>query len=74
MNVQTYRRVRQTKFVRDGWKGLLTLHDDGRIAVSVDHKALFSGLNFFVHRSYHCIDHPTTPEMTLVMDRLFGMD
>ena len=35
-----YRRVKQTKFVKDGLSGLLTIHDDGRKAVSVDHKIL----------------------------------
>jgi hypothetical protein len=69
MNV--YRKVKQTKFVKDGLKGLLTIHDHGRMAVSVDHKSLFAGLNYEEIDSYFYIDSPSTNDTTIIMDRLF---
>lgn len=68
------RRVKQTKFYVKGLKGLLTLHDSGTIAVSVEHKQLFLGMEYNVKRSYYCIEKPTTGIRTVIMDRLFELD
>ena len=70
--MKTYRKVKQTKFVKDGLTGLLTIHDHGGIAVSVDHKSLFSGLSYDEVDSYYYIDKPTTHDKTVIMDRLFS--
>lgn len=72
--MKVYRRVKQTKYIKDGLKGLLTIHDDGRMAVSRDHKELFSGLNYRMTGSYFCIDKPSTRDRTVIMDRLFEFD
>jgi len=69
--MDVYRRVGQTKFEKDGLAGLLTLHDNGRIAVSMDHKELFSGLKYEETDSYYYISKPSTNEQKIIMDRLF---
>lgn len=71
MSVQTYRVKAQTKFVRDGWEGLLTLHDSGEIAVSVDHRRIFDDLEYKDEGSYWAIKKPTTKERGIIWDRLF---
>jgi hypothetical protein len=72
--VNIYRKVKQTKFIKEGLKGLLTIHDDGKMAVSLDHKELFAGLNFEERESYLCIDKPTTRDRTIIMNRLFDFE
>tara|TARA_B100000809_G_scaffold263359_1_gene316414 strand:+ start:23 stop:235 length:213 start_codon:yes stop_codon:yes gene_type:complete len=69
MNV--YRKVKQTKFIKKGLDGLLTIHDHGGIAVSLDHKVLFNNLTYDDKGSYLYISRPTTEEKTIIMDRLF---
>ncbi|PKF60234.1 hypothetical protein CW745_16075 [Psychromonas sp. psych-6C06] len=69
--MKVYRKVKQTKFVKDGLKGLLTIHDHGGIAVSIDHKSLFVGLTYEETDSYLYIDKPSTKDKTMIMDRLF---
>ena len=72
MKVDTYRKDGQTKFKRDGWAGLVTLHDTGTIAGSVDHKDLFNGMDYEVSGSYRVIWKPTAAQRGKVMDTLFG--
>ena len=72
--MKVYRKVKQTKFVKDGFKGLLTIHDEGRIAVSMDHKSIFLGLKYKKTDSYFCIDKPTTKERTIIFNRLFDFE
>ncbi|MDO6568155.1 hypothetical protein Q4561_13870 [Alteromonas sp. 1_MG-2023] len=70
--MEVYRKVKQTKFVKDGLRGLLTVHDHGGIAVSADHKTIFNGLNYEEVDSYLYISKPSTKDKTLIMDRLFS--
>ena len=44
--MKVYRKKWQTKFIKDGFEGLLSLHDSGKLAVSIDHKALFDWLEY----------------------------
>ena len=69
--MKTYRKIKQTKFVKNGLEGLLTVHDHGKIAVSMEHKSIFKGLNYEEAKSYFYIDEPSTSEKTMIMDRLF---
>lgn len=72
--MKVYRKVGQIKFIKKGLKGLLTIHDFGKIAVSMDHKVLFVGLDYYDDdHSYFCIDKPTTRERKIIFDRLFDM-
>jgi len=72
--MRVYRRVKQTKYSKDGLKGLLTIHDHGRMAVSMDHKELFSGLKYVKEKSYYAIANPTTEERTIIFNRLFDFE
>jgi hypothetical protein len=67
------RKVKQTKFKKEDWEGLLTIHDSGKFAASMDHKSLFLGLNHepTTNNSYIEIAKPTTKEKTTILDRLF---
>jgi len=69
--MKVYRKKGQTKFVKDGFDGLLTLHDNGKIAVSVDHKQIFNGLKYEETDSYFVIKEPSTQQQRTIMDRLF---
>lgn len=70
-NVSVTRLIGQTKFTQENVKGLLTIHDHGSWAASVDHKDLFNGLNTELSGSYlHLV--PTTIEKKFIMMRLFG--
>lgn len=69
--MKVYRKVKQTKFVKAGYQGLLTIHDDGKIAASIDHKSLLLGLDYEESQSYFVITNPTTRDRTIIMDRLF---
>ena len=69
--MKVYRKVNQTKFKKDGLEGLLTMHDNGNLAVSRDLKVLFTGLQYFESNSYFCIDKPTVKQTRIIMDRLF---
>jgi len=69
--MKVYRTVGQTKFKREGWKGLVTLNDTGSIAGSVDHKALFDGMNYEISNSYRVIWKPTAAERGKILDALF---
>jgi len=51
--MKIYRKIRQTKFVKPGSAGLLTLHDNGTVAVSLEHKELFRGLDYLILDSYY---------------------
>jgi len=70
--MKVYRKIKQTKFIKNGLNGLLTIHDHGGIAVSVDHKSIFTGLNYEETESYFYIDKPSTNDKTIIMDRLFS--
>ncbi|WP_137297874.1 hypothetical protein [Psychromonas sp. SP041] len=70
--MKVYRKVKQTKFVKEGLKGLLTIHDHGGIAVSIDHKAIFNGFSYEETDSYFYIDKPSINDKTIIMDRLFS--
>ncbi|MFN2202256.1 MAG: hypothetical protein ACK2UO_13680 [Caldilineaceae bacterium] len=72
MTVRVYRKVKQTKFVRDGWAGLVALTDSGAIAGSADHKVLFNGLDYEVSQSYRVIRNPTAAERGKILDALFA--
>ncbi|AOW75414.1 hypothetical protein A3Q34_00040 [Colwellia sp. PAMC 20917] len=69
--MKTYRKIKQTKFVKNGLEGLLTIHDHGKIAVSMGHKSIFKGLNYEEADSYFYIDKPSTSDKTIIMVRLF---
>lgn len=69
--MKVYRKVKQTKFIKDGLEGLLTIHDHGGIAVSLDHKVLFNDLGFDDKGSYLYISKPSTEEKTIILNRLF---
>lgn len=49
----------------------MTLHDNGKIAVSKDHKALFEGLQYQETGGYFTIVKPTPREQGTIMNRLF---
>jgi hypothetical protein len=72
--MKVYRKKWQTKFIKDGFEGLLTLHDSGKFAVSIDHKALFDGLEYEEMDSYYVIQKPTTGQKNIIMDRLFDFN
>ena len=69
--MKVYSRVGQTKYIKNGLKGLLTIHDTGTIAGSGDHKDLFNGLNYKMVGGYRSITSPTSKEKGTIMDRLF---
>jgi len=69
--MKVYRKVSQTKYIKEGLKGLLTIHDNGAFAVSMDHQGLFNGLKYKDIGSYYCIEKPTTKEREIIIDRLF---
>ena len=69
--MEIYRKVGQTKFIKDGFKGLVTLHDSGKIAGSEDHKELFNGLSYEMVGGYRSITKPTAKDMCAIMDALF---
>jgi len=71
--LKVYRMKGQTKFKVDGVEGLLTLHDSGKIGVSVDLKSLFNGLQYEIELSYFAIRKPTTREREVIFDRLFSL-
>ncbi|WP_221932886.1 DUF1643 domain-containing protein [Thalassotalea sp. PS06] len=73
MAVTCTRKVKQTKFRMDGVSGLLTLHDNGTVAVSQSHKNIFTGLDYLEVGSYYEIRKPDTKTMTVIWDRLFGI-
>jgi hypothetical protein len=50
---------------------LLTIHDNGKIGVSLEHKSLFGGLAYKEELSYFCIGNPSPKEKEIIMDRLF---
>ncbi len=70
--MKIYRKVKQTKYIKYGMDGLLTIHDHGGIAVSVDHKEIFNGLKYEDKGSYLYINTPSTNDKTIIMDRLFS--
>jgi hypothetical protein len=49
----------------------VTLNDTGSIAGSVDHKALFDGMNYEISNSYRVIWKPTAAERGKILDALF---
>ena len=69
--MQVYRKVRQTKFIKEGHEGLLTIHDSGKIAGSKDHKDLFNGTIYEMDAGYRSITKPTAKDMKKIMDALF---
>jgi hypothetical protein len=71
--MKVYRKVGQTKFIKDGFDGLVTLHDSGKIAGSKDHKDLFNGTKYEDEKvgGYRSIVKPTAIEMKTIMDALF---
>jgi len=69
--MKIYRRVGQTKFIKGGCEGLVTLHDSGKIAGSKDHKDLFNGLAYDMVGGYRSITKPTAKDMEVIMDALF---
>jgi hypothetical protein len=69
--MKVYRKVGQTKFIKDGFDGLVTLHDSGKIAGSKDHKDLFNGTKYEIVGGYRSITKPTAIEMKTIMDALF---
>ena len=72
VTMKVYRKEGQTKFIKNNMKGLLTLHDNGTIGVSVDHKTLFNGLEYEENGSYYVIYSPSTEQHKIIMDRLFN--
>lgn len=69
--MKVYRKVGQTKFIKEGCEGLLTIHDSGKIAGSKDHKELFNGTTYEMDAKYRSIKKPTTKDMKKIMDALF---
>ena len=63
--------VGQTKFIKDGFEGLLTIHDSGKIAGSKDHKDLFNTLKYEMVGGYRSITKPTARETGIIMNALF---
>jgi hypothetical protein len=72
--INIYRRAKQTRYVKNGMEGLLAIHDDGRLAATINHKELLAGLNYFDSGSYYRINKPTTRDRTIIMNRLFGLE
>jgi hypothetical protein len=72
--MKVYRRVGQTKFIKEGFDGLVTLHDSGKIAGSKDHKDLFNGLCYEIVGCYRSITKPTAKDMCVIMDALFNFN
>ncbi len=74
MSIIVARKVKQTKYRKTGLKGLLTIHDNGLVAVSIDHKQLFAGLTYTKTDSYYEIKKPSSNDRTIIMDRLFDFN
>jgi len=76
IKVEEIQRVDQKKFIRDGWKGRLVLHEkSGQLAASMDHKQLFHGLNPETQtKGYDSIKHPSEDVSKLVFKRLYGKE
>ena len=69
--MKVYRKVGQTKFIKDGFDGLVSLSDSGKIVGSKDHKDLFNGTKYEIDGGYRSITKPTAIEMKIIMDALF---
>jgi hypothetical protein len=75
-NVETYRLQGQTRFKAKGIAGELTLYDNGKIAVSMDHQEFFSGLDYEIETTgcYYSIKDQPPAIVKKVMDRLYGIE
>ena len=72
--MKVYRKVGQTKFIKDGYEGLLTIHDSVKIAGSKVHKELFNGIIYEMDAGYRSIIKSTSNDMTKIMDALFDFN
>ena len=61
--MKVYRKIGQTKFIKKGCEGLLTIHDSGKIAGSKDHQELFNGTTYDMDSGYRSITKPTSKDM-----------
>ncbi|HIF9371240.1 TPA: hypothetical protein ACX6RS_003338 [Photobacterium damselae] len=72
--MRVYRRRKQTKYVMAGKSGLLTIHDNGKIAASGEHKKLMFGfVDSKLEGSYLVLKNPSTREKGIIMNRLFSL-
>jgi hypothetical protein len=73
-NVMVYQRVKQMKYKVSGLQGLLVLHDNGRLAASMDHQSLFDGLGAVPDStsSYITIKKPSASVTAEVFRRMVG--
>ena len=66
--MKVYRKVGQSKFIKEGYEGLLTIHDSGKIAGSIDRKELFNETIYEMDAGCRSITKPTAKDMNALFD------